>query len=125
MIPSAFVFNGVNIVIGVASLLLIVLASKAIKEKGARTLVRIALVLLILSAIILPVCLHVYKFGPAAYVGQVAGVPSAKGAYDRVKNFRYFALVGTLCETASVVLLVVASRRLVVLPAAEPAGEEG
>lgn len=125
MITSAFVFNGVNIVIAVASLVLIVLAAKAVKDKGIRNLLRIALVLLILSAIILPVCLYIYKFVPIAYTGKVAGAAEAEGAYEMVTKFRYYALVGTILEAASVVLLVLVSGKLIALRAGAPVGEEG
>ena len=122
MISGSNVFYAVNAILAVVSIVLIILASKSMQDKGAKKIYIPALVLLILSAVILSVCLGIYKMGAMAYVGQVAGV--AEGAYDQVKKFRFYGLVGTILELLSVVLLTVVSAKLISSQPKEQTGEE-
>ena len=80
-----------------------------------------ALILLILSTGILSFCLKIYKMGALAYIGQTVG--GMEGVYDKVKNFRFYGLVGTIFELISVVLLTAVSAKMISFRSKEQAGE--
>jgi hypothetical protein len=109
MISASYVFYGVNVIIGVASLIVIILAAKS-QAQHAKKILIVALVLLILSAGILAFSLRIYKMGALAYIGQTVG--GMDGVYEKVKKFRYYALAGTLFEFIAIVLLTVVTAKV-------------
>jgi len=121
MITGSNVFYGVNAILAVASVVLIILTSKSIQNQRSKKVFIAALVLLILSAGILSFCLKIYKMGALAYIGQTVG--GMEGVYDKVKNFRFYALAGTILELVSVVLLTVVSAKMISFQPKEQAGE--
>jgi hypothetical protein len=104
------------------SIIVIILSFKHLEDKRIRRLFITALILLVLSAGILSVCLKIYKLGALAYIGQITGV--AEGAYDTVKVFRYFALIGVFFELLCVALLAMVSKMVISPRTTELAGEE-
>jgi len=121
MIPGLYVFYAVNAILAVASVVGIILASKSQGQHAKKPFI-VALVLLILSAGILSFCLGIYRMGALAYIGQTVG--GMEGVYDKVKNFRFYGLVGTILEFVSVVLLTIVSAKMVSFQPREQGGEE-
>ncbi|UCD57413.1 MAG: hypothetical protein JSV16_16680 [Candidatus Hydrogenedentota bacterium] len=122
MVTSAFVYNGVNVVLAVACLVSIFLVFRFVPDSRARLLLMAACVLIILTGGILVFCLKVYKMLSIAYTAEAAGMET--GVLEQVILFRDLALLGSIFELVAIGLLAGASKRLISLQTGELTGEE-
>lgn len=115
MINSAMVYDAVNVILALASLVGLILLGKFIPSKRVRTMLAIALILIILASPIYMVCLRVFKLYEIAYAGEMIGKVE-KGTFARVMRFRDIAVLGHVFEFVSIALIVGASKVMFALP---------
>ncbi len=115
MIQAEHFYYGVNVVLGLACLVSIFLAGKYVSDKGTRTLLITALVLLIVSGATLSFCQHILRMVSLAFMGDLTGV--TEGAFETVGMFGSVATVASIVELAAVALFALVAKKLILLRA--------
>lgn len=115
MIQAAHFYIGVNVVLGLVCLVSIFLALKFIADKGTRTLLITALVLLIVSGATLSFCQQVLRKATWAFIGDLYGV--TEGAFETIGMFGSVATVAGILEVAAVALIALVAKKLILLRA--------
>lgn len=115
MIQAAHFYIGVNVVLGLVCLVSIFLALKYISDKGTRTLLITALVLLIVSGATLSFCQQVLRKASLAFMGDLTGV--TEGAFETIGMFGSVATVAGILEVAAVALIALVAKKLILLRA--------
>ena len=123
MITSGPLYDGVHAVLGVASLIAIFFSFRLIQGGRARTLLTIALILIIVSAAIMPVCLRIYKLHAVVYTGEAVGEVE-EGTLETIYRFKDLAHIGTVLELLAIILLAGVSKRLLAQHLATQSEEE-
>ncbi|GAB4345732.1 MAG: hypothetical protein Kow0099_26320 [Candidatus Abyssubacteria bacterium] len=115
MITSAFVYNGVNLILAIACLVSAVLVFKYVPDRRGRLLLVLAFVLIILSSGILSFCLRIAKLYEAAFIGEMFH-KAPEGSFDKV-NFYKFTLsrLGNVLDLIGIGIIVGVSKRLISL----------
>lgn len=112
MITSAFVYNGVNLVLAIACLVSVLLVFRYIPDKRARVLLVVAFLLVILNGGISSVCLNVSKYFEVAYAGEALG-KAPPGTFDKVNFYKYdLSRFANILELVAVGIMVIVSEKL-------------
>ncbi|RJP67845.1 MAG: hypothetical protein C4532_13935 [Candidatus Abyssobacteria bacterium SURF_17] len=117
MINAAVVYDAVNVLLALASLVGLILLGKFIPSRRVRIVVAIALILIILTSPIYMLCMRVFKLYEVAYAGEMIGKVE-KGTFAKVMRFRDIAVLGHVFEFISIALIVGASKVMLALPRA-------
>jgi len=112
MLSSALLYNWVNIALGVTCVVSIALAFRSIPDKGPKKLFIIGLILILLTAIFMPICLHILKLHSAAQLGVTVGKIEQE-TLDMIYRFGDLATIGSVLELLEIILLVGVSKRLI------------
>ena len=115
MIQAEHFYYGVNVVLGLACLVSIFLAGKYVSDKGTRTLLITALVLLIVSGATISFCQQVLRKATWAFIGDLYGV--TEGAFETIGMFASISVAANILEVAAIWLSVLAAKKLVSLRA--------
>jgi len=125
MIPSSYVYNGVNIILGVVCLIAIIFSFKAIPDKRVRLLVIVGSVLIILSGALLSFGLNVFKMYTLAWTATTFRMEGKEDALETVLLFKDLSLLGYVFEVVAIGLFAGIAKRLYSLRAGTaPEGEE-
>ena len=124
MIPSTYVYNGVNLILGVVCLVSIILAFKAIPDKRGRLFLIVGCLLIILSGALLVFCLKVFKMYTLAWTATALRAEGKEDAFETVLMFKDLSLLGYVMEVAALGLFAGVAKRLVSLRPGEAAQSE-
>lgn len=120
MLTSKLLYNGVSIALGVVCLVSIALAFRSFPDKSPKKPFIIGLVLMLLTSILMPVCLHFVKLHSAAQLGVAAGRVD-KEVLEMIYRIADLATVGSVLELLAVILLVGVSKTLILQHVAKQA----
>ena len=119
MIPSSYVYNGVNLILGVVCLISIILAFKMIPDKRVRLFLIIAAVLIIVSGGLMSFCLNVFKMLAPAEAADFLRINGSTDSVKKVLFFKDLSLLGNLFEVVALGLFAGIAKRLVSLKGIE------
>ncbi len=111
MVSGEFTYNAVSIVLAVAGLLSLFLVVRLLPDKQTKIMLAVTLIMVILSGVILPVAMRMYKFTVIVYAAEELKKVEA-GTVARWENLCNIYLIGNALELVAVGLLVGISAKL-------------